>query len=422
MGYKDYMQNLSKNNDILNSLLLKFGESKAKKIIIETGEKNKIEMIENSFKTFIDDLKVYPMLHEDCKANEFAYEISNDIKNNKIVIFNIEDDLQNRNIDNSIINKIIIPFERFYLSTLIYFELNGELYNCGGFYVKNMDKERLSITFLWSRVFKDGWAIQSFIMKKDSIFIDEPLDIFFNNLETSTETSKEIIQILIKRFKALIINLLYKLENKEYKKYKEYEHGIILHREIEYYCRKSHKRHFWSDSNYFKISSMSKEQLDNKGYYVDPLVYRAGELRVNVPYRIIGQITEKKSKDVICKTFDLINRKHFKREEELLKVLKKIFKFDIIEVHNRRVIKPLELDFYIRNKNIAFEYDGEQHFDKDLCENVFGSNFEELKKRDRKKDIICRDCGICLIRIKYSDKINKKLIKNKLLERGITWL
>lgn len=45
---------------------------------------------------------------------------------------------------------------------------------------------------------------------------------------------------------------------------------------------------------------------------------------------------------------------------------------------------------------------------------MFGSDFEALKKRDRKKEVMCRERNITLIRIKYDEPLGINLIKNKI--------
>ena len=62
---------------------------------------------------------------------------------------------------------------------------------------------------------------------------------------------------------------------------------------------------------------------------------------------------------------------------------------------------------------MAFEYDSEQHFDRKLCEEVFKSDFDALQKRDKKKDHLCRQKHITLIRIKFDEPLNKTYIKKK---------
>jgi len=62
-----------------------------------------------------------------------------------------------------------------------------------------------------------------------------------------------------------------------------------------------------------------------------------------------------------------------------------------------RNILPLPFDFYLPDRNICIEYDGEQHFEPKDC---FGGieEFNKVKLRDSIKDEYCKENSIELIR------------------------
>jgi hypothetical protein len=64
--------------------------------------------------------------------------------------------------------------------------------------------------------------------------------------------------------------------------------------------------------------------------------------------------------------------------------------------------KNLELDGYSEELSLAFEFDGSQHFEKTRFQ---GSEkaLEDIRLRDIKKDELCANHGITLIRINYKD-------------------
>lgn len=67
-----------------------------------------------------------------------------------------------------------------------------------------------------------------------------------------------------------------------------------------------------------------------------------------------------------------------------------------------------ELDGYCKELGLAFEHDGRYHYDLDVFLKMTKKtekDFEELKKRDKRKNKYCKDNGIELIRIKqlYQD-------------------
>lgn len=70
--------------------------------------------------------------------------------------------------------------------------------------------------------------------------------------------------------------------------------------------------------------------------------------------------------------------------------------------------KPLPFDFYLYEKNICIEYDGEQHF---INRPTFGgpNSFLNIKRKDEIKDTFCKENNIHLIRISYCDNIKEKL-------------
>ena len=73
---------------------------------------------------------------------------------------------------------------------------------------------------------------------------------------------------------------------------------------------------------------------------------------------------------------------------------------------DRLWISPMELDISIRERNIAFEYDGD-----------FWHSLPDMVERDTKKNQICESMGIKLIRIKESDwKNNKELVCSMIKE------
>ena len=79
------------------------------------------------------------------------------------------------------------------------------------------------------------------------------------------------------------------------------------------------------------------------------------------------------------------------------------FKFDDCKNKNR-----LPFDFYLPDKNICIEYDGEQHFYPVV---YFGGNkrYKSIKNNDSIKSMYCLDNNIRLIRISYKDSISEIL-------------
>ncbi len=66
-------------------------------------------------------------------------------------------------------------------------------------------------------------------------------------------------------------------------------------------------------------------------------------------------------------------------------------------------INPLPFDFFIIDKNLLIEYDGQQHFGKSKGR-IF--DFESIKRNDQIKNDFANDNGYKLVRIPYK-KLNK---------------
>ncbi len=210
-----------------------------------------------------------------------------------------------------------------------------------------------------------------------------------------------------------LYRLLKLIDKKEYTTYKKWKPSGMETKEIVYsHDVQAHKRHFWKDTGRFKIPFMSKEELKQNGYETDEVVFRDGELRRDVPFTIIekfvvGKPKPKKKGNI---KITLLRKRILRQEEKVFGVLREIYPNELIRRHDRIALKGLELDFNLPKLNLAFEYDGEQHYDQELYEKLYGDGFHEQVKRDRLKDKLCKKRGIKLVRIKYDCPITKRKI------------
>ncbi|MFQ5685193.1 MAG: hypothetical protein ACE5GV_00895 [Candidatus Scalindua sp.] len=76
-------------------------------------------------------------------------------------------------------------------------------------------------------------------------------------------------------------------------------------------------------------------------------------------------------------------------------------------------LKPQHLDVYVPQEKLAFEYQGQQHYEP---VEFFGGlrSFEERVKLDKRKRLKCKKNEVVLIYWKYDEAINKEVLKNKL--------
>jgi len=86
----------------------------------------------------------------------------------------------------------------------------------------------------------------------------------------------------------------------------------------------------------------------------------------------------------------------------LFSIIKKLFNTDKIEYNYKNIIKPYELDIYIKKYKIGFEYDGKLwHINNEL---------------DIIKDELCERNNITLIRLKENNRKYIDDVKNQLIE------
>jgi len=82
-----------------------------------------------------------------------------------------------------------------------------------------------------------------------------------------------------------------------------------------------------------------------------------------------------------------------------------------------RFVFPLELDIYLPNINLAFEYDGRQHYEYTEWFHKNIETFQETQARDRFKDEKCKKMGVTLIRVlDKEDYVNTSMLIRKLKE------
>ena len=90
----------------------------------------------------------------------------------------------------------------------------------------------------------------------------------------------------------------------------------------------------------------------------------------------------------------------------------------ILRHHRPDWLEGLELDIYIPSRQLAFEYQGQQHFHP---VKVWGGQkaLEDLKGRDMRKAKICKRLGVKLIIVDYTEPLTEEYIREVLEENGI---
>lgn len=114
----------------------------------------------------------------------------------------------------------------------------------------------------------------------------------------------------------------------------------------------------------------------------------------------------------------LSTKNRWKSEELMFQCVKKLYPKNIV-IHQHRPYflhtetGRMSYDVFVLGKNLAFEYQGKQHFEP---VEYFGGNesFLAQKKRDELKVKISKENGIKLVAINYWETVSTELIKEKI--------
>jgi Zn finger protein HypA/HybF involved in hydrogenase expression len=104
------------------------------------------------------------------------------------------------------------------------------------------------------------------------------------------------------------------------------------------------------------------------------------------------------------------------KQEQIIGILLKLYNisFEREKTFDWLIYKSnMSLDFYLPYYNVAIEYQNEQHFKpinfNGLSYNDLLNNFNDIKKRDEIKKILCNNNGLKIFYINYYDNIYEKL-------------
>ena len=390
----------------------------------------------NDFNTYFRNLKEYC---EEFKKEEFVYSKRIlDLNKKEFIILKGEVDSLNKK---PIMHKkdLIIPFNKMMIEISSWSKesklANGEIaraYNLGGIlFFKELlgADEFITASSMW--VIYDSLGRPLFrrpitISFKGCINLEKSKNFELlhigsafksKNVRNYSELVSIIREEISEDMKNIVVECLKKIEKKEYTTYKKWTPSGYETKEIVYardVC--NHKRHFWSDTDFFNIPKMTREEWEKEGYGTDEVVFKDGELRRDVPFKIIEQYVQGKDKErkEDNRTIELFEKRHLRQEEKIYSILRELYPDKIIRRHDRKTLNGIELDFNIPELRLGIEYDGEQHFDKELYHKLYGEGFEEQLRRDREKDKLCRRKDIKLIRIKYDEPITLSHIRKRI--------
>ena len=111
----------------------------------------------------------------------------------------------------------------------------------------------------------------------------------------------------------------------------------------------------------------------------------------------------------------------WKGERQLSEILEQLFPGKVRSQDNLGFLKQQKVDFSVRSLRLAFEYDGVQHFEPTTFGGMSRQKavqcFIEQQQRDERKNQLCRDNGIDLVRIACTDAICKEVVEEKIRRR-----
>ncbi len=106
-----------------------------------------------------------------------------------------------------------------------------------------------------------------------------------------------------------------------------------------------------------------------------------------------------------------------KGAKELLEIVQQVYPNHRVELeYNIATRGALFIDIYLPRLKLAFEYDGQQHFEYNEHFHGNRENFTRARRRDVEKDELCEQRGITLIRVAYNEEMSKELVLGKLEE------
>jgi len=281
MNVKVWEDSIKAGNSTYQFLLEKFGIKKTIQIVKDNLKEIDNKEIIDNFQCYCDDLGLWAKTNQNMSPLTSSMHKVSGRSIKKSIIFKIKH--EDINLLDS--NNLFVPFNNLFISSRNSFEYENELYTCGGFHLVQYEGT-LMVCFFWSRSIDEGWLFQSYMFNKRALEkerICNLLEKVENNIEYSTKYSKIMGSYFFKVFLELYSSLIKKIEKKEYTSYKKWTPSGYEIKEIVYsHDVAGHRRHFWKDSGRFKIPLMSKEELESKGYGIDELVFRDGELRTDV--------------------------------------------------------------------------------------------------------------------------------------------
>ena len=158
-----------------------------------------------------------------------------------------------------------------------------------------------------------------------------------------------------------------------------------------------------------KLRRFTQEELDK----IESMATRNGEYTAGEIAHLLDNNISSEQVLAVCSVKGWhtgLKRIQSKGEETLLFILKDLFPNENI-ISQFHIGEGLRLDFFMSERNIGWEYDGNQHFQE---VSFFKGTLESRIRNDLRKESICQDLGISLIRIRYDEPLTSHLVAEKI--------
>ncbi len=101
-------------------------------------------------------------------------------------------------------------------------------------------------------------------------------------------------------------------------------------------------------------------------------------------------------------------------EAEMIKIIKELYPEYEVKKHDRTTLNGLEIDCYIPELKLGFEYNGKQHYEHVEIFHKTIEDFEKQKERDIEKMKRAKEKGIKIVVIRFDEAVTKEVIEAKL--------
>lgn len=333
-------------------------------------------------------------------------------------IFKIDDSLLEVFLNTDLeVNYLHPPFDIIFLETKIKISEDEEVQ--GIFVMDSPLEESLSICFWALNKTKGKAFFNSFG------FHNMNREIVYDEGELPADTDNPLIKrklcLFVIAFLKFLFNPDVEIMKKEYtpiRKKRRVEQGKPVY--DHYYLKITGKTRKYIDDFSEQVSRTYQKHTDSwivRGYYKtftsDRYKKMKGQTIFVAPY-VVG-LGEVKDKPYIVTE----KKKLFYNQTLMENLVKEIFPQHLVLRNTRGFLDGLEIDCYIPDLKLGFEYNGEQHYQFIPAFHETEKDFREQQKRDKEKNKIAKERGIRLITIKYDEELTKELILNKVKEAGL---